>query len=103
MPEIGVAIVRITDEAFPGFVECKLVDAHGQEHTFVEKAPVVSDEQLSARSAFPVSGRIACEIESELQDETGRVLLQVDTARPYGIESTSGCTKFELLPIQVAR
>jgi len=26
MSEIEVAIVRITDDAFPGFVECKLVD-----------------------------------------------------------------------------
>lgn len=103
MPEIEVAIVRIADEAFPGFVECRLIDAHGQEHTFVEKAPVVSAQEISAHSAFPVSGHVGCQIESELEDETGRVLLHVDTTQPYGIESISGQTKFDLLPGQVSR
>ena len=103
MSEIEVAIVRIVDEAFPGFVECKLIDAHGREHTFVEKAPVVSAQDISARSTFPVSGHVACKIESELQDESGRVLLRVDTTQPYGIESTAGDTRFELLEEQVSR
>ena len=49
---LQVKIIRMTDEAFPGFVECKFVDAFGQEHTIVEKAPVVSRENVSARSSF---------------------------------------------------
>lgn len=103
MPEIEVTIVRIADDAFPVFVECKLIDAHGREHTFVEKAPVVSAQDISARSTLPVSGHIACEIEHELKDATGRALLRVDTARPYGIESIAGNTRFELLAEQVSR
>jgi hypothetical protein len=101
MPKFEVKIMRITDEAFPGFVECKFSDAHGQEHTILEKAPVVSSDVISARSAFPLSGHVACEVSSERKDETGRMLLQVDTARPHGIESASGQTKFELLAQQV--
>jgi hypothetical protein len=31
MPEIAVTVVGIADEAFPGFVVCALIDAHGQD------------------------------------------------------------------------
>jgi hypothetical protein len=103
MAEIEVAILRITDEAFPGFIECNLIDAHGQEHTFLEKMPVISCLDISSHVAFPIPGRIACEIEAELKDETGRTLLLVDTTRPHVIESSSGQTRFELLPSQVSR
>jgi len=101
MPRFEVKIMRITDETFPGFVKCKFPDAHGQEHTILEKALVLSSDLISARSAFPLSGYVACEVTSERRDETGRVLLQVDTGRPHGIESASGQTKFELLAQQV--
>lgn len=101
MPEFDVKIMRVIDEGFPGFVECVFVDAHGQEHTIVEKAPVVSTREVSASSTFPLLGTVACEVILERADETGRVLLQVDTARPHGIESASGQTKFELLAQQV--
>ena len=101
MPKFEVKIMRIVDEAFPVFIECKFVDAHGQEHTILEKAPVVSSEVVSSRLVFPLSGHVACEVHSERKDEAGRVLLQVDTARPHGIESSSGQTMFELLAQQV--
>lgn len=103
MPDITVAVVRYADEAFPGFVECTLIDAHGREHVFVEKAPVVSTQEISAASEFPMAGRLACEIRSELKDERGRSLLRVDTSQPDGIESTRGDTIFELLAEQVSR
>lgn len=101
MPEFEVKIMRVIDDGFPGFVECVFVDAHGQEHTIVEKTPVVSRREISASSAFPLFGTVACEVILERTDETGRVLLQVDTTRPHGIESVSGQTRFELLAQQV--
>jgi hypothetical protein len=101
MPEFEVQIMRVIDDGFPGFVECVFVDAHNQEHTIVEKAPVVSRREISASSAFPLFGTGACEVILERADETGRVLLQVDTARPHGVESASGQTRFELLAQQV--
>ena len=101
MPRFEVKIARMTDEAFPGFVECRFADAHGHEHTVLEKAPVVSSEVITGRSTFPLCGHIACEVSSRRTDEAGRILLQVDTARPHGIESSSGQTKFELLAEQV--
>lgn len=42
MASIAVEITQLVDEQFPGFVECRLVDATGVEHRFVEKGPVVS-------------------------------------------------------------
>ena len=102
MPEIEVSIVRITDESFPIFVQCKLVDARGSEHFFVEKAPVVS-EDLSAGTVLPAVGYLGCEVESEQRDSRGRVLLSVTTARPWDIESTTGETRFLLRPEQVRR
>ena len=101
MPRFEVKIVRVIDEAFPGFVECSFADAHGHQHTVHEKAPVVSSEVITARSKFPRCGFISCEVSSRRKDEVGRVLLQVDTTRPHGIESSSGQAKFELLPEQV--
>jgi hypothetical protein len=101
MPRFEVKIVRMTDEAFPGFVECRFSDASGKEHTILEKAPVVSSEVISGRSRFPLRGYVACEVSGQRTDEAGHVLLHVDTARPHGIESSSGQTKFELPAEQV--
>ena len=101
MARFEVKIARMTDETFPGFVECRFSDAHGHEHTVLEKAPVVSAEVITGRSTFPLCGHIACEVSSRRTDEAGRILLQVDTARPHGIESSSGQIKFELLAEQV--
>ena len=101
MPQFEVKIIRIVDETFPGFVECTFLDAHGHDHTILEKVPVVSSEDITAHSAFPVRGHVACEVLSQRKDEAGRILLQVDTSRPYGIESASGETKFELVEEQV--
>lgn len=40
---LAVTITRLVDDAFPGWVECLLLDAAGNQHWFTEKVPVVSD------------------------------------------------------------
>ena len=65
MPAIAIQILRFVDEHQPGWVECVLVDSLGDRHLFVEKAPVVSKENLSSNSSYPCSGTIDCEIEEE--------------------------------------
>jgi hypothetical protein len=62
---------------------------------------VLSSEDVSARSPFPLVGRVACEVESEARDAENRKLLRVNTSRPYSIESTSGDTVFELAAEQI--
>lgn len=96
MLAIQVKIVRFTDDWFPGFVECSFVDALGQSQVFNEKVPVVSREDLSAESEYPREGIIACRwIESRVTDE-GREVVTVDTGHPWGVESVTGQTRFEV-------
>ena len=78
-----------------------LTDAQGQSHLFVEKSAIVSTEELWATSTYPRPGSIACEVEEEWEDETGRPLLRVSTARPWSVESTTGETVFVIEPSQI--
>src|SRR5512139_346408 len=80
---VTVQIERFVDEYQPGFVECRLVDAEGQSHLFIEKVPIVSTEDLWSTSTYPVAGAIACEVEAEWKDSQGRALLKVSTERPW--------------------
>lgn len=62
MSAVSVQITRFVNDHFPGFVECVLSDALGKNHAFVEKAPIVSTDNLSAASTHPCSGELQCEI-----------------------------------------
>jgi hypothetical protein len=101
MPSISVEIVRFVDEHQPGFVECRFEDAHGLVHVVVEKAPVVSTENLWSNSDYPRPGLIACTVEEEYNDQAGRSLVSVNMELPWHIESSTGQTRFELLSSQV--
>lgn len=101
MPVISIQIERFIDNDQPGFVECRLVDANGQAHMFIENLPIVTSVNLWADSAYPQAGTIACEIESESIDAAGRQLVQVSTERPWAVESTEGVSRFLVLSSQV--
>ena len=103
MPEITVQIVRFVDSSFPGFVEARFIDASGTEHSFLEKVPVVSRENLLADSRYPRVGAIRCEIENEWQDTDGRSLAAVSTDLPDGVESAGGQARFIVLSSQINR
>jgi len=101
MPALTVQIERFVDDHFPGFVECRLVDASGRSHLFIEKAPIVTTANLGPNSPYPCDGTIGCEVESEFSDERGRRLSCVHTGRPWSIESTEGIASFVVLSSQV--
>ena len=103
MPSVSVAISRFVDEHFPGFVEFVLVDALGARHTFVDKVPIVTEAALQSGSTYPHPGTLPCEIVGEFCDASGRLLVQVSTARPCGVESTAGAYTFSVLAAQVQR
>jgi hypothetical protein len=103
MPALIIVIARFVDEHQPGFVECVFVDAFGESHFIVEKAPVVSTEDLWSTSTYPRAGEVACEVVAEWQDEAGQSLARVNTERPWGIESTVGASEFVVHSSQVAR
>ncbi|MGJ7528336.1 hypothetical protein [Variovorax sp. GB1P17] len=98
---IAIEISRWVDDAQPGWVECKLVDAKGWVHLFVEKGPVVTAEPLGPESSYPRPGSIACEIEAELTDAAGRSLARVSTTRPWDVASSAGESTFVVLASQL--
>lgn len=98
---IKVTIERITQESFPGFVECRFADAAGKWHVFEEKVPVVTVEDLHASSEYPRPGVIGCLLVATRVGPDGRELLTVDTEQPWAIESKAGETHFEVSREQV--
>ena len=100
---VAVVIRRFVSDHNPGFVECVLIDASGQEHIFIEKVPVVTTENLWSSSTYPTAGVIGCEVVAEWSDENGRALSRITTVLPWGVESTVGTTEFVVLSSQVTR
>lgn len=97
---IAVEIRRYVDDAQPGWVECGITDAGGREWVFVEKVPVITTEDLDARSEYPRPGVIACQV-VERRQQSGRDIVVVDTELPWHVEATTGDTRFEVRPEQV--
>lgn len=101
MPGVRVQITRYVDDWQPGWVECKLVDASGHEHLFVEKVPVVTAARLDADSSYPQPGVIACVVVGKQAGSDGREIIEIDTQTPWDIESTDGRSRFEVLSDQL--
>jgi len=101
MLKIKVRIERFTDDTFPGWVECRLVDATGVQHLFEEKVPVVTTEKIHAGGAFPSDGVIQCSVISTRYSPDNQELVTIDTNSPWGIESKTGQTRFEVFRDQL--
>jgi hypothetical protein len=74
---LRVDIVAFADESFPGFVRCAFADADGNRHTFIEKVPVVTTQDLWSDSNYPQPGMVPCVSVEKLRDDTGRALARV--------------------------
>ena len=98
---IKVEILSFADADQTGWVECRLIDAFGRAHLFLEKIPVVSNEDLDALSSYPRDGTIACAVLGRQQGPDGREVVTVDTTLPDGVESKEGGSRFEILPEQL--
>ena len=99
--QLRVQIIRFVEGYFPGIVECELVDAAGRLHTFIEKAPVVSDEWPGPEDKYPMNGIIRCEILERRHDPDGRDLVRVTTEQPDYVETQDGVMEFVVLSSQV--
>jgi hypothetical protein len=100
--QLAVQIVRFVDDAFPGWVACEFVDAHGSTHTFIDKVPIFSDMVLDAASVYPQPGTVGCEIVARWKDASGGELLRISTAKPWWITSIEELSEFVVLSSQVA-
>lgn len=94
MTFVTVQIVRFVDDSNPGWVECEFADSAGRRHVFIEKAPIVTSEDLSGSSVYPRPGCVRCEVLRRYRDENGVELVTVTTARPDDIESIDGLSEF---------
>lgn len=99
--ELKAEITQFIDyNAPPGWVECRFVDAWGNEHIFIEKIPVVTIERLDENSSYPRDAFIACQIIEEKYID-GRKIIKIDTEKPWGIELANGKHCFEVLAEQL--
>ncbi len=87
---IKAKATKLTDNSsYPDKVLIELYDFEGIKHTFIEKWPVVSAEELDY--LFPKDCVIACIVVSEKEKS-----YIVDTSKPWDIESEKGLTIFEI-------
>jgi hypothetical protein len=101
---IKIAIVRLVDESFPGFVECEFADCFGKVWRLVEKGPVVAADWPGIEDAYPRPGLLACRMVGEpVENEEGRSIAEVDTHLPWGIEAPDGTTRFRIFADQLFR
>ena len=97
---LRIEISSFVEEGQPNVVECTFIDSHGRKHSIIEKAPVVSSEDLNPDSHYPRPGVIVCQsIQRKAQDDFE--IVEIDTMTPWGIETIEGESRFEVLPEQL--
>ena len=90
---VHIEVLALVDTAFPGSVECSLVDASGVEWRFVEKLPVVLDTHEFHLEFLPRPGVLACVIVR--REEGDVVTIETDVA------CTTGQTVFQVRATQL--
>lgn len=89
MATARVLVTRWLSDDFPGFVEFVLTDTDGVEHTFQEKPPVLSTEELSRLDAFQRELWIDADV---LSEQGGSTLVRL----AHSVESLDGRTEFHV-------
>ena len=89
MPSLLVEIVRYTEECFPGWAECRLIDACGRDWRFLKPRARLRTPAQDDR--LPAMGQIDCEVLERLD---GTAL--VSTAQRRGIKSLDGENRFRI-------
>lgn len=101
---INAMIVRyISNDPQPGIVECRFTDAWGREWAFIDKTAIFSFDDIDATSKYPRSCVIACKIIKRWNDADAREVITVDTVLPWGIEATTGESRFDVLLSQLIK
>jgi hypothetical protein len=94
---IKVKITRFVCEDQPGFVAFEFADANGRQWQFIEKAPIVSVEDLTRTTKYPKQGFLDVEVIGRRTNSENRDIVHVDTSKPWGVDSVEGVNKFEVL------
>ena len=85
----ATAIDLIDNSSYPEIVLCEFIDIYGIQHRFIEKWPVVSNEEYD--NVFPKDVYIGCIIAEEKAES-----VIVNTDQPWYIESIEGKNIFEI-------
>jgi hypothetical protein len=99
MKFLVIDIVEYTQNDFPGWVRCKLIDSMGKEHYFNEKVPIVSVENINKNTTFPQKGYIRGEIIEVVNKKHG--IIAFGTLKPDGVESENGNNLFLVYESQI--
>jgi hypothetical protein len=86
----------------PGWVECSLLDANGQEWRFGMKTAYLYCGDLEETSSFPQPGTVPCELLWRGIDTTGQEIAKISTLEPWGVDSHEGETTFVVFANQLA-
>ncbi|MGK2947852.1 MAG: hypothetical protein ACSLFP_04710 [Acidimicrobiales bacterium] len=101
--EQGAVVVTVTGwvdvDADPPVALAELVDAAGDVWELPVPGPLVADD-LHPGVGLPRAGAVACTI---VRDEmvAGILIVHIDTARPDGIASVDGVSRFRVLRASV--
>ena len=85
----SIATELIDNSSYPAIVLLNFCDINGIKHEFIEKWPIISDEEFT--NMFPIDCAIGCTL---LKEEDNSYI--VSTSSPWGIESEDGLTTFEI-------
>jgi hypothetical protein len=101
MLSLKISIVRFVSNDQANWVEGKFHDAWNYEFTVHEKVPIITTEDLDAISIYPRPGYIACTLIKQSTDQEGRIIMTINTEKPYGVETIDGISQFDVLPEQL--
>lgn len=96
MGTLKINIIAYVDDWYPGWVKCIFKDANNKEWSFIEKVPVVTVENLTAGSKYPIEGYVECEILNKSSE-----IVKINLSNPLGIQTEDGRTIFEVHENQI--
>lgn len=95
MTAVGWLLCEIdawVDDAFPGFVRVRLVDADGRSWHFVDKVPIFRlDDDISPDTSLPRPAAVRCSLLGEAEEQVVLVSTAVDN-----VEAEEGTTQFRV-------
>lgn len=99
MPYLRGTVTKWIDDAFPGWVEARLVEADGRVAVLTDKVPVFGLDGVTMDTQLPVPVTLACEIVRRERDGHDREVAVV--ALSHGITDQEGRNEFRVNSDQI--
>ena len=92
---IKIMITRFVDFHQPDIIEFSFTDYKNQIHKFIDKIPIITNQELDENSEYPIEECILIDILNK-EDENEEVLYSFRFKESYGLESTNGESIFKI-------